>query len=354
MNKMRRKRWKGAVAGLSRRLRLAQGYLGLRHPFCGAQQTVMLLYHRVIPRNRFSEVCSLPQIVTPLDDFEAQLDYLADHYHVLSLDAFAQARRDHRALPLKTAVITFDDGWEDNYLYAFPVLKQRGIPAAIFLSTAYIGSKQAFWQEQILHLLQVYRQRVQTGEIKSNAAQEFPPAFRTAILSDFPEDAALRLIEDLKRADGMTRAALLNTLAERLGNPPFPYHANGFMTWNQVREMHAAGIRFGSHAHSHRLLPGLAPDAVASEVRNSKAQMEAMTGSAVTTFAYPNGDYDAAVIAELKAAGYQLAATTKRGINTVWTSPFELRRMNVNGWLFADSTGRFSSDIFAFRLGGLG
>jgi peptidoglycan/xylan/chitin deacetylase (PgdA/CDA1 family) len=354
MKVVHKKYWKVAVAGLSRRFRLSQAYLGLRHPFCGARQTVMLTYHRVVARDRLREVCSLPQIVTPLDHFEKQLDYLARHYHVLSMDEFMKARQDRRAMPLRTAVITFDDGWEDNYSVAFPILKRRAIPATIFLSTDYIGTKQAFWQEQILHLLQVCRSRIQSGEIVTSVLQEFPPALKAAVLSNDPEGAAWRLIEDLKGTDDVSRSALLSALAGTLNSPSFPYHANGFMTWDQVRDMHAAGIGFGSHSRSHRLLPSLSSREVSEEVRESKKQMEDMLGAPITTFAYPNGNYDAAVMAELKEAGYRLAATTRRGINTVWTNPFELRRLNVNGVLFADSAGRFSEDLFAFRMAGLG
>ncbi|MEI8351209.1 MAG: polysaccharide deacetylase family protein [bacterium] len=349
-----KKYWKVAVAGLSRRLRLSQGYLGLRHPFCGARQTVMLTYHRVVERDRLHEVCSLPQIVTPLDEFEAQLEFLASHYHVLSMDEFAMAWQARRAMPLRTAVITFDDGWEDNYSVAFPVLKRRAIPATIFLSTGYIGTTQAFWQEQVLHLLQVCRLRVQSGEIKTSVLQEFPPSFKSAVLGNDPEGTAWRLIEDLKGADDNIRSKLLDALAGILDHPSFPNRANGFMTWDQVREMQAAGIGFGSHACTHRLLPGLSSREVSREVRESKKQMDDLLGVPTTTFAYPNGNYDAAVMAELKDAGYRLAATTRRGLNTVWTNPYELRRMNVNGRLFADSAGRFSEDLFAFRLAGLG
>lgn len=353
MKSARKKRLKETLARLSRGIRFSSGYLGLRHPFCGSMQTVMLLYHRVVPRHALGEVCSLPQIVAPLDHFEEQLDFLAERYRILSLSEFEKARRERRALPLRTAVITFDDGWEDNYTHAFPALKRRGIPATIFLSTANIGTAQAFWQEQVLHLLQVWQQRVRSGAIKASEAQSLPLALKTALLSNHAEREALRLIENLKMADETTRSALQQVLAEKLQHPPFPARANAFMSWTQIREMHAAGIEFGSHAHTHRLLPGLSPHEIAEEVRESKRLMEDKLNAKVTTFAYPNGNYDGVVITELKAAGYRLAATTRKGINTAWTNPFELRRFNVNGALFTGSNGRFSADLFAVKLAGL-
>jgi len=353
MNPERKKRWKETVAALSRSLRFPSVFLGLRHPFCGSMQTVMLVYHRVVPQQTLNEVCSLPQIVTPLDHFEAQLDYLADQYHILSMSEFEKARQERRALPLKTAVITFDDGWEDNYTHAFPALKRRGIPAAIFLSTAYIETGRFFWQEYMVYLIQVWRQRLQSGEITVTETQQLPPMLKTALLSSHGEREVLRLIESLKGEDDNVRAPLLGVLSEKLQSPPYPIHTNGFLNWNQVRIMHAAGIEFGSHAQTHRLMPSLSRDELVREVRESKKQIEAMLGGPVTTFAYPNGNYNTAVMAELKAAGYQLAATTRRGINTARTNPYELCRINVNGALFTGSDGRFSSDLFAFKLSGL-
>ncbi len=353
MTPARKKRWKETAARLSLRLHFAEGYLGLRHPFCGAVQTVILYYHRVIPAMRLHEVCSLPQIVVPLDDFEAQLDILADQYKILSLDEFGKAQQEGRAMPLKTAVITFDDGWEDNYVHAFPVLKRRGIPATIFLSTDYIGTGQAFWQEQLFHLIQVWRRRVQSGEIPAMGVQELPPALTPALLSPDANREALRLIESLKSADDALRDSWLKSLSGVLGHPSYPFSTNGFMNWNQVREMHSAGIEFGSHAKTHRLLTGLSPQDIAREVRESREQMEAALEARVTAFSYPNGNYDAETLAEVKATGYRLAATTRKGLNTARTNPFELRRMNVNGGVFAGSNGRFSADLFAFKLTGL-
>lgn len=315
-------------------------------------QTVMLLYHRVVPRDLLDQVCSVPQIVTPLDDFEAQLDFLADQYHILSMSEFEKTWKERRVMPLRTAVITFDDGWEDNYLYAFPALKQKGAPATIFLSTANIGTSQAFWQEQVWHLLKVWHHRVRAGEIDADEARQLPPSLKAALLSPNPEHEALLLIENLKVSDDHTRSALLEDLAGKLQSPSFPSHANGFMNWEQVRKMHAAGIEFGSHADTHRLLTSLSLHDVAGEVRKSKQLMENMLGASVTTFAYPNGNYNSGVIKQLQSAGYRLAATTKRGLNTAWTNPFELRRININGGICAGSDGHFSSNLFALKLTG--
>ena len=353
MNPAHKKRWKETAARLSRRLHFPAGYLGLRHPFCGSVQTVILYYHRVIPATGLHEVCSLPQIVVPLDDFEAQLDFLADQYNILSLDEFEKALYKRRAMPLKTVVITFDDGWEDNYTHAFPALKRRGIPATIFLSTDYIGTGRAFWQEQFLHLIQVWRRRVQSGEIPETDVRELPPALTPALLSPDANREALRLIESLKSADEALRDSWLKSLSGALSHPSYPFSTNGFMNWNQVREMHSAGIEFGSHAKTHRLLTGLSRSEIAREVGESREQMEAALNARVTAFSYPNGNYDAGTMAEVKAAGYRLAATTRKGLNTARTNPFELRRMNVNGGLFADSNGRFSADLFEFKLTGL-
>ncbi len=340
------------MASLSRRVHFPAGYLGLRHPFCGSVQTVILYYHRVIPAATIHEVCSLPQIVISLEDFEAQLDFLADQYAILSLDEFETIRRERRAMPLKTAVITFDDGWEDNYTHAFPVLKRRGIPATIFLSTDYIGTGRAFWQEQLLHLIKVWRHRMQSGEIQPADARQLPPSLTPALLSPDAGREALRLIESLKSADDALRTQWLQVLSGALRHPPFPFQTNGFMNWKQVREMHSAGIEFGSHAQTHRLLTGLSPQDIAREVRESREQMEVALNARVTAFSYPNGNYDAGTLAEVKAAGYRLATTTRKGINTARTNPFELRRMNVHSGPFAGSNGRFSVDLFAFKMAG--
>lgn len=102
----------------------------------------ILMYHRFGSDNS-------ALFVTP-ENFSRQMDYLDKKgYKVISLDELVKGIKNHRSFGRKTAVITIDDGYEDNYLFAYPVLKQRHFPATIFLAANNIGREKDFmsWEE---------------------------------------------------------------------------------------------------------------------------------------------------------------------------------------------------------------
>jgi peptidoglycan/xylan/chitin deacetylase (PgdA/CDA1 family) len=118
--------------------------------FCGAyyfwlspQYVVPILtYHRFGYKNN-----SL--FVTP-ENFERQLAYLKNKgYRIISLDELGRGIRQKKKFNHNTVVITVDDGWQDNYTYAYPALKKSGFPVTIFLASSLIGTKNGFltWEE---------------------------------------------------------------------------------------------------------------------------------------------------------------------------------------------------------------
>ncbi len=104
--------------------------------------SIILNYHSIHPANTFS---------TRPADFLQQMQYLTNEFNVMSLPQFQKLRLDCAKLPDKTAIVTFDDGYEDNYQYAFPILAKYRLPATIFLTTAFIDKNYDITQEHIAY-----------------------------------------------------------------------------------------------------------------------------------------------------------------------------------------------------------
>lgn len=109
------------------------------------------------------------------------------------------------------------------------------------------------------------------------------------------------------------------------------YPERPMLSWDQVREMRAAGVTFGGHGVSHPRLPGLAAENAMRELADSKAEIEQQIGEPVRHFAYPYGLFSAETQKLAQAAGYTLACSTRSGFNTRATDPFALRRIEVFG-----------------------
>lgn len=326
--------------------------LGLRNMTVRPPSAVFLTYHRVIPRENITNSCSLEDIIVYEESFRKEMAFLSAHYRVISLEAFIAARDEGRALPVKTAVITFDDGWEDNYQYAFPVLKEFGLPATIFLTSEYIGTQELFWPEKVIHLIR--RLTSLKGSVDSFISGLQAGMVRNAF-SSLEKGAGGRslskCINGLKFALPQEREALIRELEDASDTSSYPA-GNSFLSWPQVLEMAGSGISFGSHGAAHRILTECTGESLREELVRSRRDIELRLKGPVTLLAYPNGDFNRAVIAEAKKSGYRAAVTVEPGMNSGGSDLFRLKRIHMHERRCIGPDGEFSPELFAFSLAG--
>src|SRR5262249_19735982 len=127
------------------------------------------------------------------------------------------------------------------------------------------------------------------------------------------------------------RAMVIADIASRLSvvlpdRPPDDYAG---LSWAELREMAASGIDVGSHSMTHSILTLESDQRLLYELRESRSKIERLTGSPVSVFCYPNGDYDSRTIQEARRCGYIGAVTCRPGLNTAAQSPFELKRVHT-------------------------
>src|SRR5262245_5636197 len=108
----------------------------------GYQLVPVLCYHNLGPQTR-------GRLLMSVSAFEEQMRYLKrEGYHVITLRQFLEFASLRRQLPRKTVVLTFDDGWKSFKEYAYPILKELGFPATLFIYTDFIGARIALsWTE---------------------------------------------------------------------------------------------------------------------------------------------------------------------------------------------------------------
>jgi peptidoglycan/xylan/chitin deacetylase (PgdA/CDA1 family) len=267
----------------------------------------------------------------------AQLDYLQRHYRILHLEdaleeLYAPDRRvdrsahDHRT-PL---VLTFDDGYLDNYHLAWMIAKQLHIPITIFVIPGYVESGAYFWWLAGAQLAS----QVQGEEVSlyDKAYALSLPGERNVLAHEI--DKRLRYASTVNDRD-----ALLVEMQQQLGvvlpaRGQETYDDAGVlpMTWDQIREMEASGqVSFGAHTMNHPVLAYLSEASeVFYEVGEARVKLEQELGHAVRSFAYPIGKiqhiqpYGQEAV---NAAGFTWAVTTLEDINTSQTDPYLLARL---------------------------
>lgn len=296
---------------------LADGYAFLRRKLTKSQVGI-LLYHRVCPS---SDSWS----VKPLSprSFERQMEYFCQNYEIISLDKLVQYLQQGRPLPEKAVVITFDDGYKDNYLYAYPILVKHGIPATIFITTGHIGSSKLFWFDEIKYLVQLTPlNQLELDELGSYPLQTEIDRFRNSLiisrrLRKLPEESKRGFIAKLINT---CQVAIPDNLGEEL-----------FLSWDEVREMSEYGISFGAHTVTHPALTTLPLERARLEIVQSKKDIEEKLGKEVTAFAYPFGPFNAEIAGLLKESGFTSAVTTKSELVNRKANPYELPRIGAVG-----------------------
>jgi peptidoglycan/xylan/chitin deacetylase (PgdA/CDA1 family) len=201
-------------------------------------------------------------------------------------------------------VITTDDGYADYYEVAFPILRECGVQATLFVTTGFVDGTVWMWWDKFRYL----------GEQAPPRVVEIAVAGQPTVL-DFTHDAGRRasisyLINRSRFISEPQKQAALDELSAAL-QVPLPAVAPVRMaavTWSQIREMHEAGQIFAPHTATHPILTRIPPAQVDREIRTSRDRLIEMLGAAGTIFAYPQGgpnDFDDQVSRLVAAAGFR-------------------------------------------------
>ena len=321
---------KAAIAGAL----YATGLLGLWLRWSFRGRAVVLMYHRVLSPGDAAATWSHPGIVVECDTFARQMAALRRYFDVLSPDAFIAHIEARRPFGRPACLVTFDDGWIDNYTHAWPILREQAVPAIIFLPTAFIDTGAMFWQERLKALLAA-AVRAARGDAGIGAAiRQRLTTEGLATLLDVPEAGLRTAVMDAvhARKDGGVdgSSALIDALASLLSTQPASDSPDAFMSWAMVREMAAGGITFGAHGVSHRLMTAIELDDARRELAAAREEIAARGGAAPRTFSYPNGNWNPAVAEAVRYTGYAAAFTTAEHAVTPTDDVATIGRVNIH------------------------
>lgn len=329
-NKNRMKTLRDRIAGIVGSAPLISTYA--RH-ICSRGATVFAL-HRVLPKET---PCFESELVTSVETFSDFLDWVQENYEVRPLAELFQRRGEKINAARPPCALTFDDGWYDNYLFAFPELRKRNLPATIFLPTRFIGTDRKFWQESLWLSLCEIRNEEDFKEIIDRVALRMPwfPCAKD-IAPAYGSIKRILLKRSAEEAEDFT-----NYLAE-FAPPAQSSLSRSFVNWREVQEMQDSQISFGSHTLNHVLLPTSSPRSGQAEVLNSRLDLQEKLRQEPCGFAYPWGALGPFTRGQVSDAGYVFAFTIQPGLVTDTTDPLLLPRIPLSEAVLDGGRGRFS------------
>ncbi len=219
--------------------------------------------------------------------FDRQVRFLKQHFEVIGIDELSSIAAQRPLRGDRLAMITFDDGYRDNYELAFPILKSLNAKGVFFIATGFLDNPHMAWWDEIAWM------------VRNSPASQIPSTEWTpqAIEFDDPDrqDTIHRLLTIYKSLPGDETAAYLDGLAAvtQSGRCPQSVAAEAWMNWDMIREMRAGGMSIGAHTVSHPILANLEAASQEREIVGSKQRIEVELGETIDSLSYPVGGRNA-------------------------------------------------------------
>lgn len=306
---------------------------------------IILMYHRV------AELPNDPWLmnVSP-EHFRQQLDVLKQYTEPVELARLVDTPRAARGSKPRVA-ITFDDGYDDNFINAKPLLETFDIPATFFIATGGIDATSEFWWDELDRLL------LQPGALPStlcltiddqeyhwhlgNAAEYQQISFdkhrpwRATIDDDPTPRHAIycELYELLRLLDHDNRLGVMEQLQVWAGADTARRLSHQSMSHDQLASFARHGlIDIGAHTVNHPHLGAQPVERQRLEIEQAKARLQEIVGTTPESFAYPHGHYSPATVSLVQQAGFQRACNSAVDMVRPRSHRYQLPRVEVNDW----------------------
>lgn len=287
---------------------------------------VVLMYHRVLPTGS-PELCTeQPAMYVSPETLDLHLSEIKRYFELVHLDDWLRRMRQGASLPRLACAITFDDGWQDNFDFALPVLRKHAAPATIFLVSTYISGEQRFWPNRLMSLVHRSFVAPQSVEFPLPLSSLVGPALAVARIRGElnPED----IDGVVQKAKSLPESIIRELVAQTEKTCKHTPEPRQILSGEEVARMAATGlVRFGCHTATHlRIDGGESPEQLEREIVLSRRRVQELCSQSVDLFCYPNGDTSPDAI-ELVRQHYLGAVTARRGWHSAGGDPYLIRRI---------------------------
>jgi peptidoglycan/xylan/chitin deacetylase (PgdA/CDA1 family) len=223
-----------------------------------------------------------------VSDFRRLLSVLKKSFHPLALPEMLEAMQEGDTLPPRSIAITFDDGYANNYYLAANILDGLNLPWSAFLPAGLIENAGRQWIDDVRMLMHHGSRR----ELRfSWGGEDLHFELRTRLQK---RHAVQCIIHQLRYAQEHIRRQRLSDLFAQYSSHELQALRERFdnfapMTWDQARELKAAGVEIGNHSLSHVALSQQAPEDLQKEIFESRDLLNARLGEHSPYFSYPYG-----------------------------------------------------------------
>jgi peptidoglycan/xylan/chitin deacetylase (PgdA/CDA1 family) len=307
---------------------LASGALRLAGNLHG-RSAAILMYHSVLPDPSL-QADSLGGIVHSGSAFRAQMELLARDYHPISLNQTVKHLRDGEDFPKRSVVVTFDDGYADNYEVAMPILNQFAVPATFYVTVDCVENKRLPWPSRLRFAFRRTKQTSWTGSKTDSQTGSNPKSWNLSSPLN-REEAFLAACDSCCQLSGAVQEEFVRRIEHELQASLPADSGSLMMSYDQLRELAGHGHVVGSHTMTHPNMAQLKVDDARRELAESKQRLESRLGSPIKHFSYPcpalEPHWSERTLEQSRAVGYETAVTTNSGLTRRGDQLLSLKRL---------------------------
>jgi peptidoglycan/xylan/chitin deacetylase (PgdA/CDA1 family) len=308
------------MRGLTRKALLRSGLLRIAGRIRGGGAAI-LMYHSVMEDPR-SQDEFLGRIAHSREVFRGQMELLARRYQPATLDQIKKFVRGEKEFPARSVVVTFDDGYRDNYEIAAPVLGAVGVPATFYVTVECLERRRLPWPARIRFVFRSTKK--QSWDDGSGTTWPLAGAIER-------EQALLRSCDECCKLTGAAQDEYVAALESRLDTRVPVESGKLMMTADQMRALAGEGHIIGSHTMTHPNMAYVSASDALRELTQSKRRLEEQVNAVVSHFSYPcparSPHWTEQTVIASRDAGYQTAVTTDRGLARRGDHPLRLKRV---------------------------
>jgi peptidoglycan/xylan/chitin deacetylase (PgdA/CDA1 family) len=308
------------MKNLARKAVLRSGLLRIAGRLQG-RNAAILMYHSVMEDPQ-RQVAFLGHTVHSRQVFRAQMELLARNYRPASLDEVRNFVRGEAELPVRAVVVTFDDGYTDNYEIAAPILNEVGVPATFYATVECVDRRTLPWPARLRFAFHTTKK----GSWTDVSGKMWPLGSGVE-----RENALLLSCDECCRLAGAAQEKYVARVEEEMDSRVPVESGELMMNYEQIRALVAQGHIVGSHTMTHPNMAYVSAEDARREMTASKQRLEQQLNAAVVHFSYPcpalSPHWTEQTVAVSRHAGYETAVTTDGGLARHGDNPLCLKRI---------------------------
>lgn len=281
----------------------------------------IIMYHSVMDDPSSAQL-TLGGIIHSTEVFRGQMEVIARHFRAVSLDDVRLFLKGEKALPPRAVVVTFDDGYADNYQAANDILIPLGIPAVFYVTVDCVDRQRLPWPSLLRYAFLTSKKAI-WSEVDVTV---WPLSSTAKRIQAFD-----RASEYCSKLSGGPQDQFVASLQQQLGTEPPQLSRRLMMTWDEVRGLARNGHTLGSHTMTHPNIAYIAESDLQTELLGAKRRLEQELAAPIVHFSYPcpalEPHWADRTVSATREVGYQTAVTTDGGLVRRNDNPLSLRRI---------------------------